>query len=359
MSLTAYAVGDAEARKAWEKIVAVETLNKTFIGQFVGKDDSSLIQEKGDLNKEKGDTVKFILRAQLQGRGVQGDTILKGNEEALTTYVDSVVIDQRRHAANAGGKMSRQRVPFDVRQQAMDGLSDWAADMMDTSFFNQIGGVTSETDTLYTGNNPVTAPSRLLRPNSLTTDQAVQADNTATFTTSIIDRAKVKATANAKGTPNIRPIKLKGREYLVMFLHPFQVYQLRQSASTAGSWADIQKAAIQGGDLTENPIFTGALGMWNNVVLHEAFRVPTGVHSTSAAAQTSVRRSILCGAQAAAIAFGQNYSFEKFDWVEEMDDYENQLGVGGGAIFGLKKTVFNAVDFATVVASTYSPDPNA
>lgn len=358
MSLTAYAVGDAEARKAWEKIVAVETLQKTYIGQFVGKDDSSLIQERGDMSKEKGDSVRIILRAQLQGRGVQGDGILKGNEEALQTYTDNVVINQRRHAASAGGKMSRQRVPFDIRKQCMDSLSDWAADLMDTSMFNQLGGVTSETDTLYTGNNPVVAPSRIIRPNSLTTDQAVQADNTATFTTALIDKAKVKATANARGTPNVRPIKIKGRDFYVMFLHPFQVYQLRQSASTAGSWADIQKAAMMGGDITENPIFTGALGVWNNVVLHEAFRVPNGVHSTSSAAQSSVRRAIFCGAQAGAIAFGQGYSFEKFDWVEELDDYENQLGVGGGAIFGLKKTVYNSVDFGTVVASTYSPDPN-
>lgn len=357
--MTAYAVGDAEARKAWEKILAVETLQKTFIGQFVGKSADSLIQEKGDLNKEKGDTVKITLRGLLRGRGVQGDTQLKGNEEGLTTFVDSVVIDQRRHAASAGGKMSRQRVPFDTRKECMDGLSDWAADLMDTSMFNQLGGVTSEPDTLYTGNNAVTAPSRIIRPNSLTTDQAVQADTTATFTTALIDRAKVKATSNAAGTPNVRPIKINGRDKFVMFLHPFQVYQLRQSASTAGSWADIQKAALQGGKITDNPIYTGALGEWNNVILHEATRVPNGVHSTSSASQSSVRRAIFAGAQAGAIAFGQGYSFEKFDWVEDLDDYENQLGVGGGAIFGLKKTVFNGIDFGTVVVSTYSPDPNA
>lgn len=144
-----------------------------------------------------------------------------------------------------------------------------------------------------------------------------------------------------------------------MFLHPYQVYQLRQSAATAGSWADIQKAAIQGGETTGNPIFSGALGMWNNVVLHEWDRLPNGIHSSTGADQASTRRAVLCGAQAAALAFGQNYSFEKFDWIEELDDYENQLSVGGGAIFGLKKTVYNSTDFATVVCTTYSPDPNA
>jgi N4-gp56 family major capsid protein len=359
MAQTAYGVNAPEARKAWEKGVAIETLNKTYVGKFIGKDDNSLIQEKGDMKKDKGDSVRFTLRMLLQGRGVQGDAQLKGNEESLTTFTDNVVIDQRRHAASAGGKMSRQRVPFDTRMEVASSLSDWAAEMMDLSFAYQIAGKTNEADTLYTGNNAVTAPSRIIRPNSLTTDQAVQGDNTATFTTALIDRVKVKATANPKGTPNIRPIKIKGTDHFVMFLHPYQVYQLRQSAATAGSWADIQKAAIQGGQTSDNPIFTGALGVWNNVVLHEWDRLPNGIHSTSAADQTSTRRAVMCGAQAAAIAFGQGYSFEKFDWVEDLDDYENQLSVGGGAIFGLKKTVYNSIDFATIVATTYSPDPNA
>ena len=154
----------------------------------------------------------------------------------------------------------------------------------------------------------MTAPTRIIRPNALATDQAVQADNAAVFTTSLIDRIKVKATANPKGTPNIRPIKIKGRDKYVMFLHPYQVYQLRASAATAGSWADIQKAAMQGGQISDNPIYTGAIGEWNGVILHEANRIPNGVYSTSGAPQTSTGRAVFCGAQAGALAFGQGYA---------------------------------------------------
>ncbi len=359
MAITAYGVNDVQARKAWGKIVAREALRKTYIGQFIGEGDDSLIQQRNDLNKDKGDSVRLFLRMQLTGDGVQGDAILEGNEEALVTYADNIVINQIRHAASAGGKMSRQRVPFDTRRECMDGLSDWAAERMDVSFFNQVCGYTAQSDTKFTGNNAAVAPTRILRPNALTTDQAVNADATAKFTARMIDRAKVKATANEPGTPNIRPIKIKGRNKYVMFLHPFQVDQLRADFATVGSWADVQKAALMGGDASNNPIYTGALGEWNDVILHEAHRVTNGVHSSSGAAQTSTRRAVLCGAQAAGIAFGQGFSFEKFDWVEELRDFENQLYVGGGAIFGLKKTVYNSSDFGTVVVSTYSPDPNA
>lgn len=359
MAQTAYGVNDVQARKAWGKIVAREALRKTYIGQFIGKGDDSLIQQRDDLNKDKGDSVRIFLRMQLTGDGVQGDAILEGNEEALVTYADNVVINQIRHAASAGGKMSRQRVPFDTRRECMDGLSDWAAERMDVSFFNQMCGNTAQSDTKFTGNNATVAPSRIIRPNGKTTDQAVGLDATATFTARLIDRAKLKATANAVGTPNIRPIKIKGRNKYVMFLHPYQVDQLRADFATVGGWADVQKAALMGGQISENPIYTGALGEWNDVILHEAHRITNGVHSTAATAEANVRRAVLCGAQGAGIAFGQGFSFEKFDWVEELRDFENQLYVGGGAIFGLKKTVYNSVDFGAVVVSTYSTDPNA
>jgi hypothetical protein len=41
-------------------------------------------------------------------------------------------------------------------------------------------------------------------------------------------------------------------------------------------------------------------------------------------------------------------------WVEELFDYENQLGVSAGLIFGMKKTQFNSEDFGTIVVPTYA-----
>jgi hypothetical protein len=54
------------------------------------------------------------------------------------------------------------------------------------------------------------------------------------------------------------------------------------------------------------------------------------------------------------MAFGRDNSPNKFTWVEELFDYENQLGVSAGLIFGLKKTVYNSTDFATIVMSSYA-----
>lgn len=153
-------------------------------------------------------------------------------------------------------------------------------------------------------------------------------------------------------TPQIRPIRVNGEDKFVLFLHPFQVRQVRTNTNT-GQWIDIQKAAVQGHGSTKSPIYSGALGEYNGTIMHESTRVPWG-EDTSNTALTNVRRAIFCGAQAACLAFGRGYGESRMSWVEELFDYKNQLGVSAGMIAGLKKNVFNSQDFATITISSYS-----
>jgi N4-gp56 family major capsid protein len=175
------------------------------------------------------------------------------------------------------------------------------------------------------------------------------------FNLSLLDRAVARAKTLS---PQIRPIKEKGDDYYVCFIHPYQTYQLRtQSTSTlAGQWADIQRAAIQGGQGSDNPIWTGALGVYNGVILHESTRVPA--FSTGAGANTG-RTAVLCGAQAATFATGQkdDATGQEMSWFEELFDYGNKLGVSAGLIGGLKKNVFNSADFGTIALKTYAVQP--
>jgi hypothetical protein len=50
-----------------------------------------------------------------------------------------------------------QRVPFDLRAEAKDGLADWWMDRLSVSFFNQVCGYTVQTNTKFTGLNAVRA----------------------------------------------------------------------------------------------------------------------------------------------------------------------------------------------------------
>jgi N4-gp56 family major capsid protein len=353
MATTSYGTNNPLAVKVWAKRLYREALKATWYSKFMGDDTDSLIQVKTELDKGAGDRITIGLRMQLAGDGVQGDGTLEGNEEALVTFSDNLFIDQLRHAVRSAGKMSEQRIPWSVREEAMAGLRDWWANRLDTAMANQLAGNTLVVDTRYTGNQATIAPStgRFLvqgfpggAESSLT--------STNIFTLTMID----KAVALAKTlTPMIRPLMINGDACYVLLMHPFQIYDLRTNTNT-GQWLDIQKAAMTGGEVSDNPIFTGAVGMYNNTIIHEDSRMPACISAGAAMANT--RRAVFCGAQALSMAFGQKNQDQQASWVEELFDYGNQLGVSAGMIYGMKKNVFNSLDFGTLVLSTWAATPS-
>jgi N4-gp56 family major capsid protein len=247
--------------------------------------------------------------------------------------------------------MTEQRIPFNIRDEAMQGLSDWFADRWDTWMFRQLAGHTVTTDTRFSGHNAITAPTRQIWTESGANSDDDLDSTGDTFVLTMIDRAVELAKT---GTPPIRPVMVNGTPYYVVFLHPYQVTDLRTSTSASViTWHDIQRAALSANGSKDNPIFTGALGVYNGCILHESTRVPTGV-AAAGTEVTDVRRALLCGAQSAAVAFGQGHDQSSYDWFEQMFDYGNQLGVKAGCISGLKKLVWNSQDFGVVVMSSYA-----
>lgn len=348
MAATSYGVNHPLAVKVWAKKLFVEALKATYASKFMGKGSDALCQIRSELNKGSGDRITVGLRMQLTGQGVSGDGTQEGNEEALSTYSENIFIDQLRHAVRSGGKMSEQRVPFSVREEARSGLQDWWADRIDTWFFNQLAGNTAQADTKYTGMQAATAPSSKVYPASVDGANELSISTTDKFNLTYIDYAK--ELAETRSIP-IRPLMVGGVKKYVLFLHPYQVTDLRTSTSS-GQWLDIQKSAMESGRASDNPIFTGALGEYNGVVLHSSTRVPSGI-ANAGTAVANTRRAIFCGAQAALMAYGENGDGE-MSWVEELFDYKNQLGVAAGMIGGLKKAVFNSVDHGVIVIPTYA-----
>lgn len=358
MATTAYGVNHNLAVKLWSKKLLREALKETYVSRFMGTSKDSLVYVKNELQKSAGDRVRVGLRMQLEGAGVTGDSTLEGNEESLSTFTDDLFIDQIRHAVRSDGRMSEQRVPFSVREEAMSGLRDWFADRIDSWFFNQIAGNTAPS-TAYTGLNTVTAPSTASDSNGIvriiygvteTTENSLSASASGSndFQLTLIDRAVNRA---KQAKPLIRPIRVNGQPKYVVFLHPNQVYDLKTDATSARvTWYDTNRARVEGGEL-DNPIYNGALGEYNGVIIHESTRVPL------APSTTTVRRAIFCGAQAACFAVGRGYGPNTMSWVEELFDYENQLGVSSGLIAGLKKSVYNSQDFGTIVISTHAEAP--
>ena len=319
MAVTSYGVNDALAVKLWSKRMDVEALKETHFASYVGTTSSALAQEMTETKKGAGDQVTWGLRRLADGDGVTEGQVLEGNEEAISRYSDSMVINQLRHAIRVKnrGTIDAQRVPYDLREEAYETLRDWYSSRMDEVFFNALAGNTAQADMKRTGFNAASSPStnRVIRPGTVSDDQSLSSDP---FTLSLIDRARNRArTADVP----LRPVRGLGRDIdYVCFVHPDQVLDLRTDAATAGNWFDLQKARIQGSEIDSNGIYSGALGIYNRTLLVEADRLPQGVHSSTGAAVADTRRAVFCGAQALGLAFGKDNGPTKFKWSEELID---------------------------------------
>lgn len=354
MSTTTFGVNDAMAVKLWSKSLTAAVRDSLDIAPLMGEDENSIIQVKTETKKGAGDKVTFGLRARMTGDGKTESETAEGQGESLSIYSDAVYINELGHvaAARSENTIDAQRVPFDLRRECKDALGEWWADRLSASFFNQVCGNTAQTNTKYTGLMSTTAPAgtgRQIWAGSATTDQGLTSSDV--FTVDLIDAA----VENAKiGSNMIRPLRIGGQPKYVMYLHPYQVTSLRTNSS-AGQWKDIQLAALSGDASSRNPIYTGALGEYNGVVLRVSQDIPLGCNSsTPTTAVASTRRAVLLGAQSAVCAYGQGGSANKYRWNEELLDHKRKLEVSAWAIMGLKKTVFNSSDFGSIVVSTYA-----
>ena len=121
MATTTYGPNDPLAVKLWAKTLTAEALKATWIERFIGDGADAMIMRRDETQKSAGDQVTYGLRMQMTGNGVLGDGTLEGNEEALVTYTDAIIINQLRGAVRSAGRMSQQRVPFSVRSEALAG----------------------------------------------------------------------------------------------------------------------------------------------------------------------------------------------------------------------------------------------
>ena len=373
MAQTVIGTGDAKAVQKYSAFLAVDVgkksyFNKKFMG--VGVEAETPLQTLPHLENDAGEKISYDLVMALKMKPIQGDNVLRGKEEDLRFYTDSVLIDQLRGGVNTGGRMTRKRTIHDLRKVARARQSEWWARLFDETFFQYLSGARGvATDfiegtdfTGYAGNSFV-APdaAHLMYGGSATSKATVAATDKMSLTA--IDKAKVKASTMGGGTtdiPRIQPCMIEGEERYVLLMHDFQAYDLRKNTTT-GDWLDVQKAYASATG-KDNPIMKGGLGMHNGVVLHEHRNVirfsDYGTGSNVAAA-----RALFMGRQAGVVAFGSPGTGLRFDWNEEMEDRGNQVVITTSSIFGVKKTAFTIAgtsrDFGLISIDTAAADPNA
>lgn len=330
MAITGFTTSDAAKKKLWMEKLYRETLKETFLTQMgmMGEGEEYIIESKTNLEKQKGDEIDFFLIPKLSGSGVTDGETLEGKEEQLNEYNYSVVLSRYRHAVRHD-YMSDKRVFFSITDEGARALRIWGTEKIEQLVVDAI--VAAPTRTMYSadGSTMLTTTTFATAKSALTTSSLV--------TPKQIQFAKAWAATGGNRTQNpLRPVRIKGKMYYVLMIHPYVGYDLKNDAT----YAQAQREAQARGN--DNPIFTGALGVWDNVIVVESEYIPLA-SDAGAGANVNWANCQLLGAQAGVVAWG-----DRPDIVSKDFDYQEETGQAYRMTMKAAKAKFNSKDWASI-----------
>ncbi len=331
--------------KAWAKSTWDFGKKESYFNRFMGHGRDSIIQIQEDLSRGKGTSIEVSLLMPLNGAGIIEDNQMEGNEEKMNYRSCTVELNRIRNAVRLKGRFEEQKTQEKMRTDMRKVLSAWLARYIDLSIFAVLTGTEPPFKTSASTLLPyaIEAPTsdRILYAGGKTAESAITTADV--FDTTLIGKARRMAQADELTA--VQPIRVDGRETYVMVIDPYQARDLRRDTK----WIEAQEHANIRGE--KNPIFSGAMGIYEGVVIHENLRVP---RTQTGASNAMVGHALFLGAQACIFAEG-----EAPRWEEDTFDYGNQYGVSIDRMFGLKKAQFkydgtNLTDFGVINVLTSS-----
>ena len=301
--------------KVWAKKEWHEGLKDSYFDKFTALDGSNVVHKNKDLENVKGDSVVFGLMMNLSGDGVEGNQRkLTGAEEGLNIY-DFTVNTQLVRNAVSRYEADDQKTQYDMLKEIKSALKQWLSDWLDNKLIAKLSTNPTSGEALYAS--------------AAGTQASITANDK--LTTTIISRAKRKAMMHA---PKVQPIKVDGMDKYIMLVSPWAAKDLKDDPK----WlAAQQNANVRG---SKNPIFTGALGEYDGVILYEYERV---LSDSTGASSANVCHNLLLGKQAACFAVARPAKH-----IEQTDDYGNIAGNGIAFYGAVEKTKFNNKDYGVI-----------
>lgn len=303
----------------WGRYVYEEARAKHFWERFSGPEGSGMpFIVKSELLTEPGDVIHVSQVSHLTGAGVTGETRLRGTEEKLSLAEITLTPEWNRHAVSDTAKASKQ-IMHDFRVKASAALSYWMAGKMDTSAW------TAARTVVAAGFENVTIDQ--IFPGAITDIDSI----TASDDFGVAEIRKAAAVLESKNVMKVSiPGMPAGEGYYLLFINPWQAYTLKADSE----WISNHQSASERG--RDNPLFTGALGEIDGVIVHSTTQCTRVENANSPAVYTA--RAVMVGQEA--IARGLN---EDIVWSEQVDDYEFEHGIGIRAAWQDKVLSANAI----------------
>lgn len=340
-----FTLATANEKNVWSTKYTSEYVRESGFLPYMGTADNSIVRVEKSLNGQNGAVVHIPYFAKLSGAGVSGGGTLMGNEEALGNY--SVAIRAAQGKANAVKIRESETLKTElaIADVARSSLKSWSAEGLRndliTAFQSVIvpggsdgnGGYIEDTYVSYgsatTGqkNTFITNNAdRVLFGNAISNG----ASNVMATALGLVDATTGKLSASTLSlakriAKKTNPLKINpyrsdataGREYYVLFVGPegFRDLQLDTTINAANKDARAR-------DVETNPIFQSGDLVYNGIIIREITEMP--LVGNVGASSASVGHAVLCGANAAAVAWSKMPDPRVQTW-----DYgqENNVGI--------------------------------
>lgn len=302
-----------------QKKMFLDQVKNSFFSKFMSANGDSIVHTKEDFTKMKGDTMTFGIIYRSTGAPIRGSDVAKGKEDKLVTKSFKIEIDITRYPMDVGGSMDNQRFVGDLPSSVRTNLNQWGSEQIDQDIFDAVS--TSPTYSYLAGARSGT--------DALTTADKI--------TPSDISKMKAIALNNREsGRIPMRPIMCNGQKHLVLVISSDCAVDLKLDSTYIAANREARERS------KDNPIFTGALGVWDNVIIFEHENVKIYENGGSGE-DVKYSHNILMGAQAVCLAWGDRPSIR-----DEESDYGEIKGLCWRMVNGTEKPVFDSKDFGSM-----------
>jgi N4-gp56 family major capsid protein len=253
-------VSDQDTRIAYSKEITRRVTARSKVKPFIGKSemDNTAIIRPVMKTLELGNLVGVELEDALTSVGATGNVTLDASSEELKTIKQFVKVDRWQHTVPSNGDVIKQRSAEKFKVRAKNSLSDWGTMKFDKVFFNVMSA--DCTNIVCAGHHDTHNTSDILKADVLTTADVEEAKR----------RALLGVDALGNEVPPLIPVRIEQNENMGYY-EDVEFFVMLVGTNTArhikndANWAEARREALERGKT--NPIFTGALGFWDGVLL--------------------------------------------------------------------------------------------
>lgn len=336
-----------------------------------------------DLTKKAGDEVTFDLINPIGGKPIMGENVAEGRGDAMSFSQDSLRINQCRKPISAGGSMTQQRTPHQLRRLARALGLNYMQRLEDQLNLVHLAGargfandiewavpLAADADFASICVNSVKAPTYnrhyMSTGSGLEHIQAsgneITIASTDVMNIDVIDAIRTKLDSMPLPPP---PVRFKDDQMAndspmrVLLVSSEQYTSIVKSTN----FRTFQAQAMARAQMAKNnPLFMGEAGLWNGILIvkmpkpirfyaGDSLRWCASATSTTETATDlvpsafsttyAVDRAILLGGQALAEAYGKaRQTGNPYFWSEKELDHGDKLEVLIGMVAGKSKTRF-------------------